>query len=79
MNRGDRLLIVLTLILTMVGLVMVYSSGSFYAFVKHNGDANYFLKQQLFRTLLGIGVLIAASRVPLKTLERLAPLCFTNA
>ena len=73
MNRGDRLLIVLTLILTMVGLVMVYSSGSFYAFVKHNGDANYFLKQQLFRTLLGIGVLIAASRVPLKTLERLAP------
>ena len=28
MNRGDRWLVVLALLLTMVGLVMVYSSGS---------------------------------------------------
>ena len=64
MNRGDRWLIVLALVLTVVGLVMVYSSGSFFAFVKH-GDANYFLRQQLLRIALGVGALVAAMRLPL--------------
>lgn len=72
MRRGDRWLVGLALLLTAVGLVMVYSAGSFHAFVRY-GDSNYFLRQQLVRTLIGVGVLFACSRMSLRRLELLAP------
>ena len=50
MMRGDRWLLVLALVLATVGLVMVYSSGSFTAFVRYH-DPNYFLRRQVLRTL----------------------------
>jgi len=71
-RRGDRWLVGLALLLTAVGLVMVYSAGSFHAFVTY-GDSNYFLRQQLVRTLLGVAALFACSRLSLKRLEALAP------
>jgi cell division protein FtsW len=71
-RRGDRWLVGLALLLTAVGLVMVYSAGSFHAFVRY-GDSNYFLRQQLVRTLIGVGVLFACSRMSLRRLELLAP------
>jgi len=71
--RGDRWLLVLALALTAVGLVMVYSSGSFYAFV-HYHNANYFLVQQSIRTVIGVVVLFACARfVSLRRLESWAP------
>ncbi len=72
MRRGDRWLVGLALLLTAVGLVMVYSAGSFHAFVRY-GDSNYFLKQQFVRTLIGIVVLFACSRLSLRRLEAMAP------
>ena len=73
MMRGDRWLIVLALVLTAVGLVMVYSSGSFYGFV-HFHDANYFLRQQGVRVALGCVVLwLFARKLSLRVLEMLAP------
>ncbi|MCC6350625.1 MAG: putative lipid II flippase FtsW [Candidatus Eisenbacteria bacterium] len=73
MTRGDRWIIVLALVLTAIGLVMVYSSSSFTAFVR-KGDENFYLRQQAFRTLLGIGALWACARaLSLKFLESLAP------
>ena len=72
MRRGDRWLVGLALLLTAVGLVMVYSAGSFHAFVRY-GDSNYFLRHQLVRTLIGVGVLFACSRISLRRLELLAP------
>lgn len=73
MTRGDRWIIVLALVLTAVGLVMVYSSSSFTAFVR-KGDENYFLRQQLLRTLLGLGALWACARaLSLRVLESAAP------
>ena len=72
MRRGDRWLVGLALLLTAVGLVMVYSAGSFHAFVVY-GDSNHFLVQQAVRTVLGIGVLFACSRLSLRRLEQLAP------
>jgi cell division protein FtsW len=62
----------LALLLTAVGLVMVYSAGSFHAFVTY-GDSNYFLRQQLVRTAIGVVALLACSRLSLRTLEWLAP------
>ena len=79
MMRGDRWLLVLALALTAVGLVMVYSSGSFYAFV-HYHDENYFLRKQLVRTALGVIALFACSRfVDLRRLEAAAPALLVTA
>ncbi len=73
MTRGDRWIIVLALVLTGVGLVMVYSSSSFTAFVR-KGDENYFFRQQLLRTVLGLGVLWACAKaLSLRVLESAAP------
>ena len=72
MNRGDRWLIVLPLVLTAVGVVMVYSSSAILGITRFQ-DPNYFLSKQLFRTLLGVVVLIAAARVDLRRLEAFAP------
>ncbi len=72
MNRGDRWLLVLALALTAVGVVMVYSSGSFLGFVKYH-DENHFLKMQVFRAGLGVAALLACSRLSLKWLENAAP------
>ncbi len=72
MKRGDRWLIVLALLLTGIGLVMVYSAGSFMAFMKY-GDRDYFLRQQVIRTVLGLGVLAVCARIDIKRLEQAAP------
>ena len=78
MTRGDRWLIGLALLLTAVGLVMVFSAGSFQAFVRY-GDSNYFLRQQLLRTGLGLVVLFACSRMNLRWLENAAPILLVGA
>jgi cell division protein FtsW len=78
MRRGDRWLVGLALLLTAVGLVMVYSAGSFHAFVRY-GDTNYFLRQQLVRTVMGVLVLFACTRVSLRRLELLAPWLLAGA
>ena len=78
MKRGDRWLIVLALLLTGVGLVMVYSAGSFMAFMKY-GDRDYFLRQQLIRSALGLVVLFACSRMDLRRLEQWAPVVLAVA
>ncbi len=72
MRRGDRWLVGLALLLTAVGLVMVYSAGSFHAFVRY-GDSNYFLRQQLVRTAIGVLALFVCSRISLRWLESAAP------
>ena len=78
MNRGDRWLIVLALVLTAIGVVMVYSSGSFLGFVKYH-DENHFLKMQVSRAALGLVGLWAATRLPLARLERFAPALLAGA
>ena len=79
MMRGDRWLLALALALTAVGLVMVYSSGSFYAFI-HYHDENYFLRRQLVRTALGVIALLACARfVNLRRLESAAPVLLSVA
>ena len=78
MRRGDRWLVALALLLTAVGLVMVYSAGSFHAFVRY-GDSNHFLVQQIVRTIIGLGALFACSRLSLRRLEQLAPWLLAGA
>jgi len=78
MTRGDRLLLLLPLALTAVGVVMVYSSSSIIGITRFD-DPNYYLGKQVFRALLGCGVMLLASRVSLRKLEALAPVLLGGA
>ncbi len=73
MSRGDRWLLILPLILTAVGLVMVYSSSAILGITRYQ-DPDHFLTKQLFRVALGIAVFtIVALKADLRFVERHAP------
>jgi len=71
-SRGDRALLVLPLALSVVGVVMVYSSSAILGITRHQ-DPNYFFVRQLFRALLGVVVMLACARLRLRVLEAIAP------
>jgi cell division protein FtsW len=68
----SRLLILVTLGLVAFGLVMVYSATSASAALA-NGDPAYFLKRQVIYALLGLVLMVVASRVSFRALRPLAP------
>ncbi len=72
MSRGDRWLLVLPLMLTAVGVVMVYSSSAILGITRYQ-DPDYFLARQVLRAALGVVVLLLCARVDLRRLERIAP------
>ena len=79
MNRGDRWLIVLPLLLTALGVIMVYSSSAILGITRYQ-DPNYFLARQFVRAVAGIAVLWTCARwVDLRKLERGAPLLLALA
>jgi len=74
-KRGQleaRVLTLVTLGLVAFGLVMVYSATSASATLA-NGDPAYFLKRQAGYALLGLVLMVAASRLDYRVLRRLAP------
>src|SRR5205085_8129375 len=71
-NRGDRWLLVLPLVLTAFGVVMVYSSSAILGITRYQ-DPNYFLTKQLFRAALGVTALLVFARFDLRRLEAWAP------
>jgi cell division protein FtsW len=73
MNRGDRWLLVLPLLLTALGVIMVYSSSTILGITRYQ-DPNYFLVRQVVRVALGVAVLLlCAAKADLRKLERVAP------
>lgn len=72
MNRGDRWLLLLPLLLTAIGLIMVYSSSAILGLTQHQ-DPGYYFTRQIFRTVLGLVVMVIAMKSDLRQLERLAP------
>ncbi|HEX6701230.1 MAG TPA: putative lipid II flippase FtsW [Gaiellaceae bacterium] len=75
MKRGElegRLLTLVTLALVAFGLVMVYSATSGSAAIA-SGDPSAYLKRQAIYALLGVGLLIGASRFDYRRLRALAP------
>jgi len=68
-----QILVLVTLGLVAFGLVMVYSATSAAAALG-NGDPSYYLKRQGIYAVLGIAVMLVASRVEFRKLRALAPL-----
>lgn len=59
----DYSLLLITLVLVCIGLVMVYSTSSYYAVKQKFGDAAYFFKRQTISAILGVVVMIFVSKV----------------
>jgi len=74
----SRLLILVTLGLVAFGLVMVYSATSASAALA-NGDPSYFLKRQAIYAVLGLALMVLASRVDFRVIRRLAPLLMVGS
>ena len=70
-NLVDLPFLLLTLLLTGLGLVMIYSS-SFARALYETGDSAYFFKRQLIFSLIGAAELLAVSRVRPELLKKLA-------
>jgi cell division protein FtsW len=65
MSRDSAILLVLVFALLTIGLVMLYSATAVVA--EHSPryhDSGYFLKKQLVWTLIGVGAMLVAARVP---------------
>ncbi len=81
MKRGQLEASVLTLItcgLVAFGLVMVYSATSASAALA-NGDPAYYLKRQAGYALLGLVLMLAASRTDYRILRKLAPVLIVSS
>ena len=70
-NLADLPFLLLTLLLTGLGLVMIYSS-SFARALYETGDSAYYFKRQLVFSLVGAAELLAVSRVRPELLKKLA-------
>ena len=68
-----QILVLVTLGLVAFGLVMVYSATSAAAALG-NADPSYYLKRQGIYAVLGIAVMLVASRIEFRVLRGLAPL-----
>ena len=61
-NNIDTWLLAAVLCLVVLGTVMIYSASSVWAQMKYV-DANFFLKRQIFRAVLGLALMILVTRI----------------
>lgn len=74
----DYSMLFLIIFLLCFGLVMLYSTSSYYGSTRF-GDAAYFLKRQLFATSLGIMGMIIISRIPYRFWMSLSWMAYLGA
>ncbi len=74
----DYSLLFLLIFLMGFGLIMLYSTSSYYG-SKHYNDAAHYLKKQLFATGLGIVAMIIISRIPYRFWMSLSGLAYISA
>jgi cell division protein FtsW len=71
-RRLDLTLLLPVVALAALGLVMIFSSSSVLAAERY-GSETFFLQRQALRLLIGLGVMLALSRVDYHVYQRLAP------
>lgn len=72
-HAPDYLLLTVVIVLSVIGLIAVYSS-SYVLGEAQFGDANYFVKKQSIFLVMGFVLMFAAMRFPYRHLMRLSPL-----
>ena len=71
----NKLFLIITVILAILGTVAVYTAGYAYATYRY-GDAAYFAKRQTVWLLCGLVTMLATSNIPLRTVKRFVPIGF---
>lgn len=74
----DYTLLIIVMFLVCFGLVMLYSVSSYSAMSEH-GDPAYYLKSQIFATVVGVGVMIFLNIVDYHVWEKFATLGYVVA
>ena len=74
----DYSLLFLIIFLLCFGLVMLYSTSSYYGSTRF-GDAAYYLKRQLFATSLGFVAMFIVSMIPYRFWMKLSGLAYLMA
>jgi cell division protein FtsW len=69
--RGDRSLVLLTLLLMLTGVVMIYSASAVLAGHQY-GDSLFFFKRQMLWAVVGVAAMVAVSHVPYEFWNRMA-------
>src|SRR5690348_16232988 len=72
-RRPDYSILVLTLVLTVVGLLAVYSA-SFAIGYSDYSTVNYFITKQAVAAVVGLVLLLVCARIDLTLLRRYSPL-----
>ncbi len=65
-KRPDLVLLICTLLLVFIGVIMVFSSSQYFARYEPYNDTYYFLKAQVRYALVGLVLMLIASRVNLR-------------
>lgn len=74
----DYSLLFLIIFLLCFGLIMLYSTSSYYGSTRF-GDAAYYLKKQLFATSLGLVAMLIVSKIPYRFWMKLSGLAYLAA
>ncbi|MDA0271019.1 MAG: putative lipid II flippase FtsW [Chloroflexi bacterium] len=77
-HAPDYLLLTVVIVLSIIGLIAVYSS-SYVLGEAQFGDANYFVKRQMVFLVMGLVLMFMAMRFPYRALMRLSPLLMLGA
>lgn len=74
-KQSDRILLAAVILLTMIGLLLIYSSSSFWGAEKY-GKATLYLKNHLVRMVVGALLLVLFSRIDYHWFRPLTPILF---
>jgi len=74
-TKPDAFLFFTVLLLSLVGTIAIYSAGSPYADFRY-GDPWYFLRRQIVFLILGVGILIFASHIPISVIKKASPFSY---
>jgi cell division protein FtsW len=70
--RGDRVIWMVIILLSMISILAVYSSTGSLAYKVRGGNTGYYLIKQLIFLAIGVFIIIATSAVPYKYYSRMA-------
>lgn len=78
LRRDIRIFVSIAAILTIIGLIFIYSSSSIYALEKF-GSAHYFLKKQLFFVIPALIGFFVFAMIPIDVLKKYSPYLFLSS
>lgn len=69
-GKVDKVLLIFTIIITLFGILMVYSASSYTAYVRYE-DSFFYMKKQILGAILGLGAMTGLTYCNYKILDRL--------